>query len=278
MKQYINLTRIGHLLRHESYVGKNDILHMLAGFFIGFCCYFIICSLPFWTASTSKPADATTCTTWGAILAFVAQVFIVYAFSQTFSGLETTQKRTGFLMIPANTLEKYISRVIISAVIGFVGAIATFMLADCVHIILDLIITGQWGHSTIPDFFNNLSNKIIINLDEDYIAVGPDEEKISYNLTGLMAYTITFFILCSSAFRTKAFIKGIGIYSLVNTLTIIILVYTLYPIFRNTIDQYDSIITGCHGILLISFNIILWVMAALNIWWSYINVKRIQIV
>ena len=181
-------------------------------------------------------------------------------------------------MIPANTLEKYISRVIISAVIGFVGAIATFMLADCVHIILDLIITGQWGHSTIPDFFNNLSNKIIINLDEDYIAVGPGEEKISYNLTGLMAYTITFFILCSSAFRTKAFIKGIGIYSLVNTLTIIILVYTLYPIFRNTIDQYDSIITGCHSILLISFNIILWVMAALNIWWSYINVKRIQIV
>ena len=243
MKNKISFARMGYLLKQQTFVLRSSLSHLLLGTFIFFLCY------------------------WGYIALFIYGLTIALAYSMTFTGLETRVKRIGFLMTPCNPIEKYLSRVIIATVTGFVGILLTYFLADGVRMLLDGVIVGKQVHSTIPGFFNALGD----------FAEGLTDTRdfpATISALALWVYSLTFFILCSSVFRTKAFIKGIGLYNLFVIIGLIIVGTILFLVVGNYDDGDVGDREDFFNATLAAVSVILWLFSALNVWWSYRNFKQ----
>lgn len=265
MKNKISFARMGYLLKQQTFVLRSSLSHLLLGTFIFFLCYFVFLSLRFWLNKSA--IDVRTSDGWGYIALFIYGLTIALAYSMTFTGLETRVKRIGFLMTPCNPIEKYLSRVIIATVTGFVGILLTYFLADGVRMLLDGVIVGKQVHSTIPGFFNALGD----------FAEGLTDTRdfpATISALALWVYSLTFFILCSSVFRTKAFIKGIGLYNLFVIIGLIIVATILFLV----VGSYDDGDVGDRkdffNATLAAVSVILWLFSALNVWWSYRNFKQ----
>jgi hypothetical protein len=264
MKNKISFARMGYLLKQQTFVLRSSLSHLLLGTFIFFLCYFVFLSLRFWLNKSA--IDVRTSDGWGYIALFIYGLTIALAYSMTFTGLETRVKRIGFLMTPCNPIEKYLSRVIIATVTGFVGILLTYFLADGVRMLLDWAIVGKQVHSTIPGFFNALGD----------FAEGLDTRDFPATISALAlwVYSLTFFILCSSVFRTKAFIKGIGLYNLFVIIGLIIVGTILFLVVGNYDDGDVGDREDFFNATMVAVSVILWLFSALNVWWSYRNFKQ----
>ena len=262
MKNSINLYRIKHLLMQQTYSLKSSILTLMAGYLLGNLGFFVGCSYPYWNHSGC--ADSNACETWGAFLFAFYLIYMSIAFSMTFMGLETSQKRIAFLMLPASNLEKFISRIIIFACVGIIGGFITYAIADGIHLFIDQIVLGHTAYSTIPAFFGRSCN------------IGIDGQTVDFS--GHTAYMITFFILCSAAFRKKPLIKGIGLSAIIYFLCGVTLVKLINYLKDTGYFQYlnsdDYRIDDINMFWWV--NIAFWLMALLNIWWSYTIMKKIK--
>ncbi len=278
MKNNISLTRIGYLLKHQIYTLKHELLSHLGGFTLGFIVFFVLGSISSWRIS--EPLSEKTCDHLGVMLCFLYVIFVCIAYSITFIGLETSVKRCSLLMLPSTTMEKYLTRLIIATVLGVVGALLSLVVADGLHMLIDWIVSGQEVHSLLPGFFDNLIPKYFTTFSTDDASVlSFTTEEGTINLGGIYPYTLTFFILCSSAFHKKAFIKGVGCYTFFNILAILAaLVIIRFFIENINIDEnFDTsssyIIKGINAI-----NVVLWLASVWNIWWSYRNFRKNTIV
>ena len=266
MKNNININRIGLLLKQQAYSCKSNLLHLLSGYIIGYLIFIVLASISYW--SSNHPVNASTYPSFGKALSVIYFCYITLAYSMTFCNLETPQKRTSFLMIPANTIEKYLTRIIQTTIVGVIGGILVLCVADAIHMLLELVIFQQGTHSCLPQFFNAIPN---------YLAVTIHSEDSSYNISGFGICAITYFILCSSAFRTKAFIKGIGLYCLFTTV-ILLLIALCASLFRNEISVECEDDENIVSVAVVIISILMWALSAMNIWLSYINFKKISIV
>lgn len=269
MKNNFDLQRFTFFLQREIILHKSTYLNFTLRTMLVFLFTTLPFSLKFWINLVPVSEHATDNIAHFSSMFYM--VMVMLAFSISFANLETKQKRVAFLTLPASQLEKYLGRIGICAVIGILVPILSFIFIDGLRFCIESTVWGPSAHCSIPEFFRSIAKVSDLNIS----AIDMDIKNDAY-LNGMWVYAATFFILCSTVFRNKAFIKGIGCYSLVNIIVVTILTTILVNIPESDIDKADF----PKGMLFIALNICnikLWLVSILNVYWSWTNYKKISV-
>ena len=182
-----------------------------------------------------------------------------------FSHLKETRQRTTYLMWPVSNLEKFLVCMVQSIVLMGVGTIVSYMLADSMRLLLDLI-TGRVLISGIPMFFEvfvpkNAPAEAVfaicctqLFLHSCYILGGSLFRRRQFLLTSLAMVILSFFLTWVS----------------VNLLDVIGIERTMIFISENRDWNVEGSVIACGCIVLL--------LTALNYWLSYKIFCRMQVI
>jgi hypothetical protein len=216
--RYFSLSRFGLLLKH-------DLLELWKSYFRSFCILFILAlvvyylALPSYTIISIDPAHSGMISYIGyhlGIFTFAYSLYMLLKASQFTELLNTKEGRIRQLMLPATSLEKFVSRALGVTVVPTILFIVAILLADVVHF------------AFFP-FFPNLPEELKIwvvpELWKELCAISVADKSATLSvtmnmvhlyvaLTPLIAHSI--FVLFGNIFERHGFIAVVGLSSIVS--------------------------------------------------------------
>ncbi len=199
--------------------------------------------------------------------------------SQICNDLQTKQQRTQYLMLPATTIHKFWSRILIAFVQSFVLSIAAMIVADIVQILVSLIFTGDFVSATAGCW--DIACRFFEHWDDSF--QNSEYYTANYILQGIgllsfATWSFSSYILGGFLFKKTPFlftVLGWIIFWIVVAMGAVSLVaYTLDNVGYVRIDYWfdeelaGNILTSVLGI----------VFTTLNMWLSYVIFRRLPIV
>ena len=127
--------------------------------------------------------------------------------SWTFAGLETKQKMTAHLMLPATRTEKFSLQLLLSFVFWPLVMFVSILAADLVRMFFGLFFPHSFG-SSIPRFFSEI-HTFFANLSDYMRPQRPDEVSNFWGITTTLLFlvlTASAFVLGSSLYRRRAYL------------------------------------------------------------------------
>lgn len=127
--------------------------------------------------------------------------------SWTFAGLETKQKMTAHLMLPATRTEKFALQLLLSFVLWPVVMFVSILAADLVRMFFGLFFPHSFG-SSIPRFFSEI-HTFFANLSGGMATNRYNEVSNFWGITTTLLFlvlTASAFVLGSSLYRRRAYL------------------------------------------------------------------------
>lgn len=197
--------------------------------------------------------------------------FILISMAHMFSSLETKQRATTLLTLPANNLEKFISRVVYVTLGIWLLAFAARVTANFIGVIPQLfdtlVMNGEWTLSQIF-FYRILPGSWSVF----YLNYGPTFilgflQYVSFaSLIALWPWSL--FTLCSVLFRRHGWLWAIPV--------LFVGVFAAYLIFEVGIDRTWA--SEHNGLFWSLFTAFILLPSAFNYWLSYRCFRRAQVV
>ena len=274
-----SFSRLGLVMKRDLMENWKKNLYRFLGPYAGFLlvilfCYMIKCDYFSFRV-----------TMWSAFI-FILVLGGFYTASSIMENMDTQQNRISFLMLPATSLEKFITRAMY-VTLGFALTIfIALLLAEVTRFLfLPLFNLPEEYHQSVLPF---MWNELMAVETMKFVGEGADESytiEIMTNVIGwlVLFWTHSFFILGACYWQKHPFWKTLGVIMLVNHLLGLIGVLLIqsfedvnWHIVVEWLDANLSWIT-IEGIL--SFLIVLFTcLLVLNWWLSYRYFKRSQVI
>lgn len=262
MKNTFSLHRFGLLLRHHTMSDFKRHLRGPIGLYFGLL---VIYLMVYYEPSTKglrggmTEFELTNMATGITLLVAFCSFFVYMA--SCFAGLHTRQKRTAFLILPATTMEKYLSCTLFAFLNWFVALNLAVVCADLTRLAL-FPLMGHGFESILPSFYSapyDFVNLVLAATEGEFIDF--PVQIISVTIV-VSVFAMVFFILVSAAFRRYAIFIGLlllqGLQMLVGM--------PLRALFGNT----DTVLT----IWIVLYSLLTFVV----LWWSYRMFSRIEVI
>lgn len=175
-----------------------------------------------------------------AVIFIVALLILVLYQSRTYGYLTDKQKGSAWLMIPASSLEKFISMLLITLLVIPLLFVVVFLVADSIICLADptvgasLVGTAMHGMSALSSEMPELSGSMFINLSTGTI--------IAFIIVGL-ASNFLYFLLCGICFKRYKILGGIGLVFAFEVL-LSILASIFFPIWSENLVYLDEVSAG----------------------------------
>ena len=274
-----SFSRLGLVMKRDLMENWKKNLYRFLGPYAGFLlvilfCYMIKCDYFSFRV-----------TMWSAFI-FILVLGGFYTASSIMENMDTQQNRISFLMLPATSLEKFITRAMY-VTLGFALTIfIALLLAEVTRFLfLPLFNLPEEYHQSVLPF---MWNELMAVETMKFVGEGADESytiEIMTNVIGwlVLFWTHSFFVLGGCYWQKHPFWKTLGVIMLVNHLLGLIGVLLIqsfedvnWHIVVEWLDANLSWIT-IEGIL--SFLIVLFTcLLVLNWWLSYRCFKRSQVI
>ena len=274
-----SFSRLGLVMKRDLMENWKKNLYRFLGPYAGFLlvilfCYMIKCDYFSFRV-----------TLWSAFI-FILVLGGFYTASSIMENMDTQQNRISFLMLPATSLEKFITRAMY-VTLGFALTIfIALLLAEVTRFLfLPLFNLPEEYHQSVLPF---MWNELMAVETMKFVGEGADESytiEIMTNVIGwlVLFWTHSFFVLGGCYWQKHPFWKTLGVIMLVNHLLGLIGVLLIqsfedvnWHIVVEWLDANLSWIT-IEGIL--SFLIVLFTcLLVLNWWLSYRYFKRSQVI
>lgn len=279
MNKNFDLHRLGMLLRWDALAyGKKYLRNVLILTF-GFS---FICLINLYNkhGNTEEALQMMTDDYLGNVSGvFMTVSFFVFIFNAAsiFANMKTKVSRTTFLMLPANNIEKYISRLIYVTVGSLVMMSLAWILTDIIQFVFSLVMTpgmnGSFTCFALEQWFSDSAftgNLVMIN----------NQAVAANHLTGMLlfisyvVFSHSFFTLGGAFFRKNAVLCTMAV-SFVLAFIIVIVCGWLDASF------IKDIVKGWHlhlNSFIVGFSIFLLAWSVLDYWLAYKLFCRMQVI
>ena len=216
--RYFSLSRFGLLLKH-------DLLELWKSYFRSFCILFILAlvvyylALPSYTIISIDPAHSGMISYIGyhlGIFTFAYSLYMLLKASQFTELLNTKEGRIRQLMLPATSLEKFVSRALGVTVVPTILFIVAILLADVVHFAFFPFFPNlpeELKIWVVPELWKELC-AISVADKSSTLSVTMNMVHLYVTLTPLIAHSI--FVLFGNIFERHGFIAVVGLSSIVS--------------------------------------------------------------
>ena len=216
--RYFSLSRFGLLLKH-------DLLELWKSYFRSFCILFILAlvvyylALPSYTIISIDPAHSGMISYIGyhlGIFTFAYSLYMLLKASQFTELLNTKEGRIRQLMLPATSLEKFVSRALGVTVVPTILFIVAILLADVVHFAFFPFFPNlpeELKIWVVPELWKELC-AISVADKSATLLVTMNMVHLYVTLTPLIAHSI--FVLFGNIFERHGFIAVVGLSSIVS--------------------------------------------------------------
>lgn len=216
--RYFSLSRFGLLLKH-------DLLELWKSYFRSFCILFILALVVYYLALQSytiisiDPAHSGMINYIGyhlGIFTFAYSLYMLLKASQFTELLNTKEGRIRQLMLPATSLEKFVSRALGVTVVPTILFIVAILLADVVHFAFFPFFPNLPEESKIwvvPELWKELC-AISVADKSATLSVTMNMVHLYVTLTPLIAHSI--FVLFGNIFERHGFIAVVGLSGIVS--------------------------------------------------------------
>lgn len=262
MKNTFSFHRFGLLLRHYTLSNFKRHLRGPIGLYFGLLIVYI---LVYYEPSTQglkgmkTETELTNMATGLTVLVAFCSFFVYMASS--FAGLHTKQRRTSFFILPATTMEKYLSCIVFAFLSWLVAINLAVVCADLTRLAFSPLI-GRSYASILPSFYSAPVEFVSVFIE------AAKHEFVGFPLLLLSTvivvcvFSTTFFILVSAAFRRYAIL--IGLLLLQGLQIVVSQPLSALGVDVNTILRVNLVVYP------------LLTIAAL--WWSYRLFSRIEVI
>ena len=203
--------------------------------------------------------------------------------------MDTQQKRISYLMRPATSLEKFISRALHVTVGFWVMTILALLLAEATRFLfLPLFDLPEAFHqSTLPGVLARLD---ILADSSDMTVSNTWPEKQNYSILWgqicsllYMGWMHSFFILGGCHWQKHPFWKTLGILIIAHILILAVFINALIELMKNNWQMYHEQLESYFGNVSINqsltfFSVLLAMLIVLNWWLSYRCFTRSQVI
>lgn len=262
MKNTFSFHRFGLLLRHYTLSNFKRHLRGPIGLYFGLLVvYLLVYYIPSTQGLRPNMTEAELTHTATGLTVLVAFCSFFVFIASCFGGLHTKQRRTAFLMLPATTMEKYLSLIIFSLLNWFVAINLAVVCADLTRVVF-FPLMGHGYESILPSFYAAPGEFFSV------FAAAAGHEFVGFPLLLISAvimvcvFSTAFFILVSAAFRRYAIL--IGLLLLQGLQIVVSLPLSASGVDVNTILRVNLVVYP------------LLTIAAL--WWSYRLFSRIEVI
>ena len=217
---------------------------------------------------------------------FIGSTFMAAHMMET---MDTQQKRISYLMLPATSLEKFISRALHVTVGFWVMTILALLLAEATRFLfLPLFDLPEAFHqSTLPGVLARLD---ILADSSDMTISNTWPEKQNYSILWgqicsllYMGWMHSFFILGGCHWQKHPFWKTLGILIIAHILILAVFINALVQLMENNWEMYHDQLEPIFGNVSINqsltfFSVLLAMLIILNWWLSYRCFTRQQVI
>jgi hypothetical protein len=216
--RYFSFSRFGLLLKH-------DLLELWKSYFRSFCILFILALVVYYLALQSytiisiDPAHSGMISYIGyhlGIFTFAYSLYMLLKASQFTELLKTKEGRIRQLMLPATSLEKFVSRALGVTVVPTILFIVAILLADVVHFAFFPFFPNlpeELKIWVVPELWKELC-AISVADKSATLSVTMNMVHLYVTLTPLIAHSI--FVLFGNIFERHGFIAVVGLSSIVS--------------------------------------------------------------
>ena len=216
--RYFSLSRFGLLLKH-------DLLELWKSYFRSFCILFILALVVYYLALQSYTIISIDHALYGminyigyhlGIFTFAYSLYMLLKASQFTELLNTKEGRIRQLMLPATSLEKFVSRALGVTVVPTILFIVAILLADVVHFAFFPFFPNlpeELKIWVVPELWKELC-AISVADKSATLSVTMNMVHLYVTLTPLIAHSI--FVLFGNIFERHGFIAVVGLSSIVS--------------------------------------------------------------
>lgn len=273
MNKTFDLHRLGMVIHWDILTNKKRHISAIVGLSIGISIYCVLqlFSMRFWLTS-SDAEQAVSQYLYCICIFFAPFTFIAFYVlaSCIFNNMKTKLQRESFLMLPANNIEKFVARLLIMSIGGFIQLFAALILADVIQHFFSFIIT--------PGFHTSISWYVLSHFVSTIHLFGND---------WLKWIALSAFLLFTHSFATLggAFYRKLPV--LLTACTGILLCMTLgyiinwlgeagfYYFFAHVNYSNGSIVDYC---ITTTSIVVFLILAAFNYWASYKIFTHMQVI
>lgn len=268
MNNNFQFSRLLMVMRWDVFTNLKTYLNMTLGMTFALL-PFLIMQLYQLSKQDQLFPDAIDLSYWGMsqYILFISSIAMYMMATQIFMVMKTTGQREQFLMLPANNLEKYISRFLFSTLGAAVAMITAIVVSDLVQLIFSfLLLPGH--HQSVCLSTVALLWKIWTTFIENIDSTGALLLSLLIVTCGVLVHS--FFILCGTLFRKHTIV--------VTTILFIAMTYLVIYV----IESVPGTITTClnHGdnSWLFSLLIAELLLGGFQYWLSYKVFTRMQVI
>lgn len=270
--------RFGQVIRRDLTENRKKYLNTLAGMYLA--CLACICAI-LYTPCRYHISDPNLQEVEEAFLQSLLQnvgqsIYTIYMFfffffiSETFGVLRTKKERINYLMLPASSLEKFLSRLLIVCVLPIAGFAVAAIAADLTRMLLFIPLKYHIGFSltAIPELLEILFLKTL----NPFTTVPTQWDDVATVLFvyGTSLWQASFILLGSSIFRKRPFVLTL--------LTQLSVGAFLIYIFSLTLPASLNLSDTVFRYLLFAFDATLFLLAIFNCRLAYRNFRRCPVI
>ena len=218
----------------------------------------------------------------GRMTGFLAAIFILFIFISAcniFNNMKTKLQRESFLMLPANNLEKYAARFLMTSVGSILMMLIATFVADFVQFILSFFMTPGYHASIIGSFLSQIY-EAATDTGNNPISILAWHKNIDGALVGwsflIMIYSFT--LLGGTFFRKQPIIltavSGIIIFMIIGYCGRKLEEWGVFDFYTH-INYDNPVTTLC---LAIFWSVVFLALAAGSLWASYKLFTRMQVI
>ena len=277
-----SFARLGMVMKRDLMENWKKNLYRFLGPYAGILFVMVVCSM---NMTNFKEFTSIVCGAFVSVLFFGGIINASYIMEP----MDTQQKRISFLMLPATTLEKFISRGLYATLVFALVATLALVLAEITRYTLLPIfdLPDSFKQSTLPDIFTSL----YIFADSSSVTwsnTWPEEQPYSILMGQIcsllyIGWMHSFYILGGCYWQKHPFWKTLGIMILAHILIPAGFVNLIIQLSDNNWEMYhehfEFIFEGITiNQSLTFFSIVFLVLILLNWWLSYRCFKRSQVI
>ena len=277
-----SFARLGLVMKRDLMENWKKNLYRFLGPYAGILFVMIVCSM---YMTNFKEFTAIVCSAFACVLFFGGIINASYIMEP----MNTQQKRISFLMLPATSLEKFISRGLYSTLVFALIATLALVLAEVTRYLLLPIfdLPDSFKQCTLPDIFTSL----YIFADSSSVTwsnTWPEEQSYSILMGQIcsllyIGWMHSFYILGGCYWQKHPFWKTLGIMLLAHIVIPAVFVNLIIQLSDNNWEMYhehfEFIFEGITvNQSLTFFSIVFLLLILLNWWLSYRCFKRSQVI
>lgn len=283
MNKTFDLHRFGMVLRWDLLTNWKSYFYSMAGLAIGIIMLSISMLYSFPHSHYIVEGGDLSNYYEGRMTGFLAAIFILFFFISAcniFSNMKTKLQRESFLMLPANNLEKYAARFLMTSVGSILIMVIATLIGDFVQFVLSFFMTPGYHASIIGSALSQIY-KVATDAGNNPISILAGQGKIDAALLGwsILIMIYSFCLLGGTFFRKQPIIltavSGIIIFMIIGYCGSKLEEWGVFGVhyYENYYSQAPTL-----SMTTIFWSVVFLALAAGSLWASYKLFTRMQVI